>query len=278
MARQKNCKNCGEYIPCKIKIDGKVRNLGTRKYCLNCSPFGSGNTRKIEIAKFTKGTVKERTEERKKRDNKKYKKWQRKARKERKIKLIIMLGGKCSKCGYNKNYAALDFHHKNMDEKEEKSFGVSSKGMLSKWSKLVEETKKCVLLCANCHREEHNKICLLPDGLNNCNSQQITFCRMKSYFEPKEEPKKYYCKCGKEVWYGSKMCSVCSHKKLRRVERPAKEELIKLIRDKPVTHIGKIFGVSDNAVRKWAKHYGIDVKAVKKSSADRVDNRVVDYK
>ena len=109
----------------------------------------------------------------------------------------------------------------------------------------------------------------------NCNSQQLTFCRTKKSFEPK---RKYYCKCGKEKDRTSKLCIDCHHKKLRKTGWPAKEELIKLIQKKPMTHIGKMFGVSDNAVRKWAKHYGIDVKAVKKKLADRVDNRLVDYK
>src|ERR1039458_7878482 len=31
----------------------------------------------------------------------------------RKIKMVEYKGGKCCICGYNKNLAALDFHHKN---------------------------------------------------------------------------------------------------------------------------------------------------------------------
>lgn len=30
----------------------------------------------------------------------------------------MSLGGKCQECGYNKNIAALEFHHINPDEKE----------------------------------------------------------------------------------------------------------------------------------------------------------------
>jgi len=43
----------------------------------------------------------------------------------------------------------------------------------------------------------------------------------------------------------------------RKVIRPSKEDLEKLIQSIPMTHIGKKFGVSDNAVRKWAKSYQI---------------------
>lgn len=43
----------------------------------------------------------------------------------------------------------------------------------------------------------------------------------------------------------------------RKVERPSKEILEKLIADMPMSSIAKKYGVSDNSVRKWAKSYGI---------------------
>lgn len=43
----------------------------------------------------------------------------------------------------------------------------------------------------------------------------------------------------------------------RKVERPNKTELIKLLENNTYTKVGKIYGVSDNAVRKWAKRYCI---------------------
>jgi hypothetical protein len=44
----------------------------------------------------------------------------------------------------------------------------------------------------------------------------------------------------------------------RKVEWPTKEELKNLLDQKvPFTKLGKMFGVSDNAVRKWAKHYNL---------------------
>jgi len=44
----KHCVKCGNEIPRRLKIDGIVKNLQHRKYCLDCSPFGKHNTRKIE--------------------------------------------------------------------------------------------------------------------------------------------------------------------------------------------------------------------------------------
>ena len=62
-------------------------------------------------------------------------------------------GTKCSKCGYNKCTAALDFHHINMEEKE---FSLSDRELKFDWPAIKKELDKCIVLCANCHREEHN--------------------------------------------------------------------------------------------------------------------------
>jgi len=67
--------------------------------------------------------------------------------------LIDYKGGKCEICGYNKCMAVLVFHHR--DEKK-KSFNISQK-VGQKLSNLKKEADKCMLLCANCHRELHWK-------------------------------------------------------------------------------------------------------------------------
>jgi len=57
----------------------------------------------------------------------------------------------CSSCGYKRNKAALCFHHLDPSEKELTFAG------LVKFSKeeLDAEIDKCVILCHNCHMEEH---------------------------------------------------------------------------------------------------------------------------
>jgi len=69
-----------------------------------------------------------------------------------KKRAIELRGGKCEKCGYNKCIEALQFHHRNP---EEKSFGLSQSGNTRSWQEYLNEVMKCDLLCANCHAEEH---------------------------------------------------------------------------------------------------------------------------
>lgn len=61
--------------------------------------------------------------------------------------------GGCQKCGYNKCIEALDFHHRNPDEKE---YDIAQMIRNHRTQEaIVQEMQKCVILCANCHREFH---------------------------------------------------------------------------------------------------------------------------
>lgn len=56
-----------------------------------------------------------------------------------------------------------------------------------------------------------------------------------------------------------KFCSVeCSRKAKRKTSRPPAGELAQLVWERPTSHIAKQFGVSDSAVAKWCRQYGID--------------------
>jgi hypothetical protein len=74
-------------------------------------------------------------------------------RKELKKKLVEHFGGECMKCGYDRCLAALDFHHL---DPQTKKFGIGYKGYTRSFKSALEEAKKCVLICANCHREVEN--------------------------------------------------------------------------------------------------------------------------
>jgi predicted HNH restriction endonuclease len=70
---------------------------------------------------------------------------------ERKQEAIEYKGNKCQLCGYDKYKGALEFHHIDPTKKD---FALSA-GRLTSLEKLKPELDKCVLLCANCHREVH---------------------------------------------------------------------------------------------------------------------------
>jgi len=72
----------------------------------------------------------------------------------------------------------------------------------------------------------------------------------------KQNVTEYFCSvCGKQTATKSKtgLCEECYHKTTRVVERPTREELKNMIRTLPFTTIGKQFGVTDNAIRKWCR-------------------------
>lgn len=69
----------------------------------------------------------------------------------KKKQAIAYKGGRCCRCGYDRHYAALQFHHLDPRQKD-----VSwAKLRLRSWTKIRAELDKCELLCANCHAVEH---------------------------------------------------------------------------------------------------------------------------
>jgi len=79
-----------------------------------------------------------------------------KEREARKQILLDMRGGRCSICGYDKCSAALDFHHIDPTQKE---FRLSKNVLIN--DTVIAEVNKCVILCANCHREYHAGLIIL---------------------------------------------------------------------------------------------------------------------
>ncbi len=160
MKKERKCRKCGEYIPYVMTIDGKQHNLQRRKFCVDCSPLGSRNTRSDDpsIPPKKKGKYSEWSDEQK---------LLHKARVykhglDRKLKLVEMSGGKCVRCGYKRCLRALSFHHL---EPEKKEFGLTLNNLWSKsWGKIVTEFKKCELLCVRCHAEEEDKIATVTAG------------------------------------------------------------------------------------------------------------------
>lgn len=73
-----------------------------------------------------------------------------KRRRTLKLRAIGIMGGNCVLCGYDKHPGILEFHHV---DPITKSFGVSNGGFSRSWQSIYDEIQKCILVCANCHRE-----------------------------------------------------------------------------------------------------------------------------
>lgn len=149
----KKCLLCKNKFTTKVEIDGVTRNLQNRKYCLSCSPWGEHNTKKLgdEISDIRQCKI----------CGKKFKstrRWKcgscntKIRRMKNKIRAVILLGGKCNRCGWKGNVVAYEFHHKDGEQKEFNLGVVFNRS----WDSIVSEILKCELLCSNCHRIEHS--------------------------------------------------------------------------------------------------------------------------
>lgn len=163
-----NCKLCHKDFPFIKYINGVKRSGCSRAYCWDCSPYGEKRRRRLTMTRETKECsvcklTKNLSDYYPRRRgfgphdvNSSCKSCdflrQYQSKEENKAEYVKYKGGKCEKCGYNKCNSALDFHHLNPKQKK---FSLS-KERKSIWSKgIKEELDKCILLCANCHRELH---------------------------------------------------------------------------------------------------------------------------
>lgn len=171
-------------------------------------------------------------------------------RQNRKRFLVKIKGGKCCNCGFDSFNEALEFHHVDPDDKK---YTISQNCHSLKDD--ISEVRKCALLCANCHRGIHANIIELPKNWNYINEKLIS----KTLSHKKENR----CKiCGKEIGLEANYCRSCSYIKSRKVDRPNREELKELIRNNSFVKIGKLYSVSDNAIKKWCKSYNLPSKKI----------------
>ena len=159
-------------------------------------------------------------------------------------------GGKCQICGYDKCENALVFHH--LDPKQ-KDFAIGQKYNLG-WPQLKKELDKCILLCANCHAEEHAK------GQHKLDDYEQWIVPLKERIRIAEE---------KAVKKAEEKESFCNHYNIdktalknvrpgaRKVLRPTKEDFFKEYEEVGCnkSEMGRRYGVSSKAIEKWIKSY-----------------------
>ena len=145
-----------------------------------------------------------------------------------KLHNIKMEIGKCAICEKRvdeKECCAFDFDHLDIYEKHQP---ISRMYYGYKWERVLSEIQKCRLLCCNCHRKETLKQRKTRRELNWVPPQKR--CIRPKLHQTVED---------------------------RKGSRPTKDELQKLVQIYTFVHVGKMYGVSDNAVRKWCKKYGL---------------------
>lgn len=166
-------------------------------------------------------------------------------RAEQKRKLIEKRGGKCSRCGYCKNASSLDFHHVNPSTKNGNIGWIIN---FHKFSDAEQEAEKCELLCKNCHSEEHNPELeiVVTEGIVKYKNKELASIKENCDLCNQYAGGKSFC---------SQRCAKIASRKIK--NRPTKEELLNLMLTLSWTQIGRKYGVSDNAIRKWARKDGL---------------------
>ena len=143
--------------------------------------------------------------------------------------------------GNNKCITALEFHHVDPSGKD---FALSGDGQTRSWEIIKIEIDKCILVCANCHREIHdsliNKEKPVERVMTKINKSCLT-CN-KDFVVGATDSDKQFC---------SQECYKFSIRKVK--ERPTKEKLLEELKTTSYIQLGKKYGVSDNAIRKWLK-------------------------
>lgn len=143
--------------------------------------------------------------------------------------LLEKVGYKCQKCGWGIRHTItgrvpLEIHHIDGDYR-------------------------------NCNEDNLEVLC------PNCHSLTINFGSLNKEGRGEINSRKNYCQdCGTSISTNAIRCVSCEAKRRITLKPVTREELKKLIREETFVDIGKQYGVSDNAVRKWCIFYGLPIR------------------
>lgn len=173
-------------------------------------------------------------------------------RKATKQRMIDAMGGKCQCCGYNRCAESLDFHHIDPAQKEI-SLG-SIRANPKAWGHIVNELRKCILICRNCHGEIHYMGRQLPESYTRFDERYADFVNNQDLATPCPH-------CGRGKASNRKHCSrSCSAS--ARYQAPidwSKIDLREMILTKSCRMIGDELGCSAKTVNDRLKRDGIAI-------------------
>lgn len=237
---EKSCKICGQKF---------ISNNVGRTMCYECSPEGlSSNSARRARDKAVKRF------------------------------LVQYKGGCCEKCGYSESFNALQFHHRNPDEKDFNISDMRHSDASFSMPILLGEVDKCLLLCANCHclehyvyedatdieflnKSEYEEPIPIPD-LQKDSEERAKKEQAKSKRVVKNLQENHCIECGAILKsMRSHICQKCSHDNQRRVKaRPGKIQLSKMIIEDGFEAVGRRYGVSGKAIAKWLNTYKLPTR------------------
>lgn len=143
---------------------------------------------------------------------------------------------KCELCGWGKQNPftltyPLEIHHLDGDPKNNKEENLQ-------------------VICPNCHSLTKDYRGAKTKGTGR-----------QTGYDGRAEKTTYCIDCGVPISQGATRCRACANKNRIQSVSISREELKHLIRTTPFTTIGKLYNVSDNAVRKWCDKYNLPRKS-----------------
>lgn len=167
----------------------------------------------------------------------------------RKLYLVDLRGGKCEGCGYKKNLAALDFHHKDPKTKSGQLDARRLSNSTMEW--ILSEFEKCLVLCSNCHREEHHPDSDIENIRDEVKKYDDEIIRVRVVNKPK------CCDCGTEINYSCVRCTPCNNIYKRKVQRPELHVLLEEKKNYGAEWCAKKYTVHQKTIRKWIHNMSI---------------------
>ena len=157
-----------------------------------------------------------------------------------KLRMVEAMGGKCQCCGYKTSDKALAFHHIDPNIKD-MGFG-NTRANPKRWSLIVEELRKCILVCHNCHSEIHAGVRDLPNTYSVFNEEFADYSKIE---ESDECPV-----CNKSKPAKQKYCShKCAQTNSRKVDWDSLD-LLQLLKEHSISELEKMLKVSNAAIYK----------------------------
>jgi hypothetical protein len=158
-----------------------------------------------------------------------------------KERMVEAMGGKCQCCGYDTCKEGLAFHHIDPTQKE-LAFG-SLRANPKTWTTVVEELKKCILVCHNCHSEIHAGVKEVPKLFAKFDESFADYKQLKSEYDPCPQ-------CGTDKPKSNRFCSPkCAASNRRKVDWNS-INVLELLEEHGITKLEEMLGVSNAAIYK----------------------------